>query len=83
MIEIWERTLKNIGPLRDLLGLKGYRSFKMTGLSRARQLASFRNRLVLGPYEFDTPCENALAVPPHNWDGLKHMLVGSGTGSDK
>jgi len=81
-IEIWERTLGRVAPLRDLLGSVGYRSFRMTGLSRVRQLASFQNRLVVTPYAFDTPCENALAVPPQYWDSLQHLLGDSPAGAD-
>lgn len=74
VVEILERALEKAGPVADLLRTRGYRVFRMSGLDRARQLFSFRNRLVLEPYDFDGPCENALAIPPRYWGVLRDLV---------
>ena len=75
VFEILERALGKAAPFAQMLSASGYRIFKMSGLGRARQLMSFRNTLVLSPYGFERPCENALAIPPRYRDVLQDMTA--------
>ena len=73
VFEVLPRALRKAEAFGERLRKSGYTIFKMSGLSRVRQLINFRNRLVLAPYAFDGPCENALAIPPRYWDALKEL----------
>jgi len=80
VLEILTRALGKVAPLAGQLGACGYRVFKMSGLGRAQQLTRFRNELVLSPFDFDGPCENAIAIAPAQWEVLREIFERHGGG---
>jgi len=78
VLEILARALGKVSPLRELLRACGYRVFKMSGLGRTQQFTRFRNEIVLTPFDFDGPCENAIAVAPAQWEAVKGLFEQSG-----
>ena len=75
VLEVLARALDKVSPVREMLRACGYRTFKTSGLGRARQLTSFRNEIVLTPFDLDESCENAIAIPPCYWNALKDLAT--------
>jgi FkbM family methyltransferase len=74
VMEILARALDKISPIAEQLNACGYRVFKMSGLGRVQQSMRFRNELVLSPFDFDGPCENAIAIAPAHWKLARELV---------
>jgi len=80
VMEILARALGKVSPIAELLSARGYRVFKMSGLGRVQQLMRFQNELVLSPFNFDEPCDNAIAIAPAHWETVQDLCERCGAG---
>jgi FkbM family methyltransferase len=80
VMEILARALGKVSPMAELLSARGYRVFKMSGLGHMQQLMRFQNELVLSPFDFDGPCDNAIAIAPAQWEAVQGLCERCGAG---